>query len=617
MNSDFLPRFAAIDLTTQKSKIIEFNENEFKEYIGGRGLAVYAYTKHISENNLWDLSPLDPNVPMIFSAGPLVGTRYPTAYRCNLTSLSPLTNTISSSNMGGRFSSVLKRTGYDGLFITGKLPSLSYMHFNGEFSVHPADNLKGLSVVETEKILSEKYPRSAIASIGPAGENMVYFASITHNYENEFGRGGLGAVMGSKNIKAIVIERSDNYKFAVYDPDGMRKHAEKLRNVTKNSKLFLEYNKLGTGFFGPYYKSIGGTTIDNFRKSEHSRLPQLYGVNIENYKVKHSSCSGCVVACRHHYNINDQIVLTPEFETVNMLGSNIEQFNPEIVLPLTEYVTHLGLDGVSTGHVLAVLKEMGKLENFSKEQLFDVVNQISSGKIARKGAYEFAKSNNIGEIVPQVKGMGFAVYDPRAVKGQGLGYGVSSRGACHLKGGGTIGVEVLKTPIGVSPSTWSGKGKLVSFGTKVTTLIDTIGTCIHDYHVYISLMIVGKLTPDLIRKPFVSLFPSIALPMVSTKPMSIAIKYITGYKLSNSELFSVASRILTLERLYNNSRGFSSKDDILPERFFVEGTTHNKALNKNTYLRELKNYYKSMGWNKEGIPTDATISKLNLGFMTK
>ncbi len=612
-------KIAHINLNDNKLSFLEYPAQIARDYIGGRGLGLYTFAKEIG----MDVEPLAEDNGLVFSIGPLVGTRFPTAVRTSLVSISPLTNTISSSNMGGRLGPSIRRAGIDALLITGKLEELSYLIFNGsDFSIHPADNLARKTVQETETELA-KIHSGAIMTIGPAGEKLVKYASITHNMENEFGRGGMGAIMGSKNLKAIIIDGDKSNKYQVKDTEGVKTYEKELIKLTKNHQLYEKYNNHGTKFYTRIYHEGKGLGVDNYTRNQDSRMESLFEDNFTDFQSKHTACSGCVVACRHHYKIKDEIIRTPEFESILLLGPNLGIYDPLVILPLTEYVTGLGMDAISTGHILAIYKTilLKENENISDSelvdkyyQLLDEISQRSSklGDELAEGSTNYIKNNDLDHVVAQVKGMEFSAYAPRKLFGQGLGYGISSRGACHIRGGVSIGVEMLKEPVSVNPKTWSGKGRLVGLTTVIISLIDSIGTCIHDFYAYIDLHLAIKYLPKAIKQPFISYTPSLFLPMMNCAPMVKAIKLINGVKYEKRDLFDVGRRILTLERMVNNHRGFKSNDDYLPDKFYTEDTPENKAIKKKIYSRELLLYYKSMGWDDEGVPSKETIEELSL-----
>lgn len=608
-----------IDLSTGSMSQEDIPEETMRNYLGGRGLGVYSYIRETDP----DIEPFDPENSLVFSIGPLVGTTFPTATRISLVSKSPLTNTISSSNMGGYFAPQLRKTGTTVLLITGSIDVLSYLYFDGnKFAITPCPELKGLPVKETEDRLKEKHGKAAILSIGPAGENLVKFASATHNKENDFGRGGLGAVIGSKNLKAIIIEGDRGFKYKVYDKSEVQKFAKEMNKITRESTLYTEYNCLGTNMFGPYYKEIDGLTVNNYTGAIDDKGDQLYGKNLNIYSTKHTACYGCVIACRHHYEIGDCEVLSPEFESIQLLGPHLGIFDPEIVLPMTELVSDLGMDTISAGHAMSTLQYLIRSGKIDKDELtdsdiktlfFEIANASSElSKEMGLGELPFASHYGAQDEVMHVKGMGFPAYEARAMIGQGLGYGVSSRGGCHIRGGAIVAAEGLSEPIEIDPKTWMGKGKLVSIGTKLVVLIDSIGICLHDYPAYIKLAKLGQYTPNFIRKKFTSVVPSIALALLTATPMKTAVNWITGFEYSEKEFKKVGWRVLTLERMYNNRQGFTKEDDFLTDKLYKKGTPKNEPLNRDKYERELLIYYKSMGWDSEGIPKEETIKKLGL-----
>ncbi len=616
------PRIIRIDLSSERVTHEQAPSELLRDFIGGRGLGTWVYINEAG----YGQEPFAPTNPMVFATGPLTGTTYPTAARSVLVSRSPLTGTISSSNIGGRFGTIMRKAGADILVITGKAKDLSILRFDGEnIEISPMKELEGLDTHETEKRLKQSNTKAAILSIGPAGEKLIPYASITHDLEHDFGRGGLGAVMGSKNLKAIIVD--GELEIPVFDEEKQRKHVKKMIQQLRKSELYRLYNSYGTKFFTSIYNSLGGMTVHQYEKNQDERIERLAEVEIKKFEVAHKSCSKCPVACRHTYEINGEKIYTPEFETIGTLGPNLGFFDPEIVLPLGEKLTKMGVDTISAGHTVATflkLVKAGRIEkpenktwDFESKDILELFDAIieednEAGKLLAKGGAKMAQELGNPDFSPQVKGMAFAVYEPRKFMGQALGYGISSRGACHLHGGATIAVEALGTPLRVDKLTWRGKGKLVANSLKIVTLIDSLVTCVHAFYLYVNLSMMAKTTPSAISSRFTSWVPSIALKFLNYSTMATALHNVIGERFSTKILDEAAQRIITLERLYNTKVGFSKKDDYLPKPFYERGTPQSKPIDKKQYTRELQNYYKAMGWNEDGMPKSETIKKLGL-----
>ncbi len=614
------PRTKIIDL--EKQKIININPpaNILKQYLGGRGIGTYFFYKYSYPKDAFD-----PENMLVFATGPLTGTSFPTAARITLVSRSPLTNTVSSSNMGGNWGSQLRKAGIDVLGIKGKSEDLLYIRiFNDEITFHKDSELKGKTTHQTEKYLKTKYPKASVLSIGPAGEKRIKYASITHDYEHDFGRGGLGAVMGSKLLKAVVVE--GNKEIPISDPEKYRSLSKKMTQKLKKDKLYYEYNRSGTLFYMKIYQKNSGITVNYYQQNSHPEIENLTDDKFEPFLKKHNSCYKCPVACRHTYEVDSELVRTPEFESVGIIGANMGIFDLKTVLLLTEYVTQLGMDTISSGQTLAALRHLIKEGKVSLKDPLDgktdlntlketflkiVIEDNETYELLRNGAKYIGDKYAPGQIA-HTKGMEFPVYEPRKFTGQALGYGVSSRGGCHLRGGATIAVEALGTPIKLSNTTWQGKGRLVAKSTQIIALIDSAVTCVHAFYAYVEMNPITKITPNFVNALLTSNLPKVALNFLHAKPLSRALQTITGEKLSSNQLFSIGQRILTLERIINLNYGFSKKDDFLPDFFYEKSTKENKALNKKKYEKELKNYYNALGWDEKGIPTKKTLQKLNI-----
>ncbi|MCY3413386.1 MAG: hypothetical protein INQ03_17230 [Candidatus Heimdallarchaeota archaeon] len=616
--------FLHFDLQSKKTKKITLDENECRKYIGGRGTGVYLFSKLVD----WKTEAFSPENALVFTIGPLVGTRLPTATRTSLVTKSPLTNTITNSNAGGRFAVTIRKMGLDGFIITGALDQLSYLHFDGtQFAVHSASELKGLNISETEDWINSKYNRSESLVIGPAGENLVKFASITHNKENDFSRGGVGAVMGSKKLKAIVFQAKTRVTYNIHDKETLKLLEEDYTASIKTTDIFEKYTCTGTNHFPEYYKDIDGITVNNFTvNSSEDKDPQyemLHGKNMGMYHVKTKACYSCVVKCRHHYEIDNEKILTPEFESVQLLGPHIGIFDPTIILPVVQHATEVGIDTISSGHVISTLQHLIEQNVIDRQQLNDkevlkqlldeiAANETALSKEMGEGEYQFAKAYNVAEIVAQVKGMGISAYEPRAVIGQSIGYGISSRGGDHLKGSPVISVEAMGLIVPLKNYLYSGKGRLIEFGTTTVALIDSIGTCIHGFDSYIKAHKMVSLLPESLVSYFAAILPSLGFKFVSNKPMQKALQAITGIEFSTKDMQSAARRILSLERMYNNAQGFEKKDDFLPEKFYSLPKGSTKPIDKKKYTRELLIYYKLMGWDSQGKLLQKTIEQLEL-----
>ncbi len=621
MSEIVFPRVTVIDLEEEKVSALDIDKNILKEYLGGRGLGTYLFYTLVRDVR----NAVDPRNPLVFATGPLTGTNFPTSARSSLTSLSPLTNTISSSNIGGDWGPKLRKAGIDALIIKGAREKLTYIYIdNGEITFHDADKFKGMTTYQTEEALKKEFPKSAIVSIGPAGEKLVRYASITHDYEHDFGRGGLGAVMGSKKIKAIIV--SGDKEIPISDPEGHKSLAKQMTRKLKKDRLYYEYNRSGTLFYMRIYQKNNGITINYYEENSNPGVENLTDDKFEPLLVKHNSCYKCPVACRHVYQIDSEMIRTPEFESVGILGANLGVFDLKTVLPLLEHVTALGMDTISSGQTLAALRHLikknkiglddptgGKNDLETLKHVFDGVvnNDGEVFDLLRKGAKEIGDRYAPGEVA-HVKGLEFPVYEPRKFTGQALGYGISPRGGCHLRGGATIAVEALGSPLKISNRTWQGKGRLVAKSTQIIALIDSAVTCVHAFYAYVEMNPITKLSPGVVNSLLTSNMPRIALNFLHAKPLSKTLQTVTGLKISSKELFTIGQRILTLERVINNNQGFTKKDDFLPEMFYEQGTPENKPLDKKKYERELLNYYKALGWNKEGIPTRRTLQKLGI-----
>lgn len=629
------PRTASLDLRTCEIKSIDDLDAETvaKHYLGGRGLGTFLYTRLAK----WGVSPLDAENPMVFAAGSLTGTAYPATARSTLTSRSPQTQTISTSNCGGYWGASLRKLGYDALVLNHAAPEWSILHLYSDHAVlEPAGEYMGQNIDEVEGSLREQFPKAAVAGIGPAGENKVIFASITHNYDNDFGRGGLGAVMASKKLKSIVLHNPAIKKIIpIKNAEDHKKSSRSITEHLKQSEAFPFYREHGTLHFLSVYTSRAGQTVRYFERNTDPGFAEFNQHELVKRVVKRKSCSKCPMACRHSLRIvadgedgSKNISRSPEYESITLLGPNLGIFDSEHVLRANEEATQLGMDTMSAGQAIACYvkasqdglfkpeDENGRTVEFGNVKLYEFLPEIAHrkgvGDLIANGSDAIAEAAGNPDVSLAVKGMDPSAYDPRRFTGQGLGYGVSSRGACHLRGGATVSMEALERPAPINGKAYRGKGATVGFSVSAATLFDSLGICVHSYGSYVNLHLLARLTPKPIIKLMMTATARLGLMFVGLKPIQEALLTTLGMEMSKGDLMQTAKRIVTLERIYNNAMGFTDKDDMLPNRFFEEKTESNAALSRRKYRRELLDYYKFMGWDKNGIPTDKCIRELGL-----
>ncbi|CAG0974194.1 MAG: aldehyde ferredoxin oxidoreductase family protein [Candidatus Methanoperedens sp.] len=561
-------RTVIIDLTN--GKIIEKKNylNELRSYIGGRGLGVKLYSDMI----LPYIDPLSPENILIFTTGPLTGTRAPLSGRHVMVSKSPLTGTIFDSSSGGFFGKELKFLDLDALIIKGAADEPVYISIQDEnLQINNAIDIWGKNVRECTDQLSRK---GSVACIGRAGERLVPIANVMNDYFHSCGRGGLGAVMGSKKLKAIVVKGT--LKPAIADEDRFEKARSEAKGLIKRGSSGLStYGTSALLNLMNYQKIL---PAGNFRKKEFSDASMVSGEFIkENYDIKGHACYNCAIACKHIIKSGAfEGYEVPEYETLWSFGPDNNNSDMGSIIKVNRLCNDYGIDTISAGSTIAAYAEiMGEDVKEFTELVKKMGDNVGVGKELGKGSK--ALSNSRGKDVSmQCKGLELPGYDPRGLMGMALAYATSNRGGCHLRAY-MAGPEVLGKPKKVDRFTFSGKAELVKIHQDETCSIDSLVLC---------------------------KFASFSVPKeIFAELLSAA----TGVDYSIEEFLQCGERIWNLERLFNNKAGFSRKDDILPERFFKTD-----GIDRNEFEKSLDEYYLQRGWDEFGVPTGGKLRELGI-----
>jgi aldehyde:ferredoxin oxidoreductase len=587
-----------IDLDSEKVSEKPIEEEIFTDFLGGRGLGIKLLTDYLPK----DIDPISKKNPLIFSVGPLTGTIAPTSGRFSLVTKSPLTNTIFHSNSGGFWGPYFKRCGYDCLFIQGMLSSdnKGYILIDGydNIEIKDATDLWGLSTSDTtERIKEIEGNNCQVLSIGPAGENLVKISSIMNQAHRAFGRGGVGAVMGSKNIKAIVV-KNGKQKFPIKNNEHMKKLAIVARDKIKVVPITSQGMALfGTAALVKVINLFGMFPVKNYQSAyvEPEKIDLVSGERLrERFLEKSEGCYNCIIRCGRMTNTGEMSGKGPEYESLWALGPLTGIFDLKTIIHANYLCNDYGLDTMSTGATIACAMELqqnGLIKNDSltfgnKDNLCKLVEQIALrkgiGEELAEGSLRFSSKNNGQDYAMQVKGMEMPAYDPRGAFGQALNYAISSRGACHLTGF-LVALEVLGAPKKIDRFSIRGKSDLLVLKQNQSVVEDSLIVC--------------KFVGYALGLEFQVRFLSTVL----DKEISI------------NDLLTIGERIYNLERLFNIREGFSRKDDILPKRFLEttlqDGPSKGKIVPLNDLIDE---YYMVRNWDESGIPTDNLLEKLSL-----
>ena len=588
-----------INLTTGESKVDMIPPKLWESFIGGRGLGAFYLIKEV----LPKVDPLSPENKLIFMNGPLSGTLIPGNNKICVTFKSPLTNTYSYSLCGGHWGPELRYAGYDGLIIEGKAKHPVYLVINnGEVEIKSAEKIWGNLIPESEKALRKEVGGDKtvqIALIGPAGEKLVNYACITAGLYREFGRGGAGAVMGSKNLKGIALTGSTDVKVA--NPEEVFKLGKELIRDLRESRGGKVRREFGTMELVERVNNAGFWVTRNFTEGYFAEGYKLEGKKMrEEIVIGDSSCFGCPLGCGKRTYVktknNEKYIMEgPEFETVGMLGSNCGISSWEILLKASKICDTYGFDTINAGACVSMVMEAfesGKLTlkdtdgiemSFGNDEaLLKTLEKIGRreglGDILAKGLVEASKILKIEELAMHSKGQSFPVYDPRGAKGMALTYATSPKGAHHM----------LATTFGAELSTGTrfeieGKGNLERDHQFSMAIVDSIALC--------STMRAGIPLDNLLK----------------------AYTTVTGIDHDITSLLKAAERIVNLERLYNVNLGMDRRNDTLPKRFLEESLPSGESKGQIVELDALlDDYYNVMGWNSNGVPMEEKLKELEL-----
>jgi len=587
-------KIISVNLSNKKHKIIEIEDDMYLNYLGGRGLGVKLFTDRVNPK----VDPLSSDNTMVFTIGPITGSPVSTSGRMSLVTKSPLTGTIFYSNTGGMFGFNFKRCGIDGLIIEGASENPVYILIDGDKGVEikDASSLWGLNTEETyDKLVDIEGKNSHSLMIGPAGENLVRMSSIMNNAERAFGRGGVGAVMGSKKVKAIVV-KNGKHKTEIHDNELLMKYVKS--SLDKQQALPVTraaFPLFGTAGVLEVTNSLGMLPIKNFTSGQHESAKKTGGEAIRRELLdKSEACYACSIKCGRLTHAGDMKGKGPEYESVWALGANCEIFNLVKIAQANYYCNQLGIDTITMGVTISCAMELQEKGLFNHPEI-SFGNEDVLADLVKKTAYRDGIGNELAEGSKrlsekygdsqssiQVKGLELPAYDPRGAMGHALGYATSNRGGCHLTGY-MAAMEIFSAPKRVPRFTLGGKADLLVLKQHQSAVEDSLVSC--------------KFAGYAIGFDFWSRFTST----------------ITGLDFNISNLLKIGERIYNLERLFNNAAGFNETDDILPERFlntsFTDGLSKDRTVNLYSML---KDYYAVRKWDEHGVPKPEKLKELGL-----
>lgn len=632
----YMGRVLQINLSTGDVTDYPWTDKDRDLYIGGKTMAAkILYDTLTGRENAYS----EEN-PLIISTGPLTGTGAPSSSRFNISSLSPQTGFISSSNCGGTFGYHLKRAGIDALIITGRREERTWIEIdNGSVTFHNADDLWGTRVTECQKLLAEKMSskrgcdiKFGKLCIGPAGENLVRYSAVISD-ERAAGRTGMGAVLGWKNVKAIAV--CGNHDTPVHDPSATKKWCQKWFRYLRNHPLTgNQLPRMGTAGLVSSMQMRGLLATKNYTEGRFEHFDKVNGETLaEEYNIVNKGCLSCPIKCARTVTVEGEDVKGPELETLGLLGGGILNKDLYHILKWNKELDDLGLDTISASNTLAYAMEanerglwnnglkFGDIEGISKIW-DDIAYRRGIGNELAEGSKRLSEKYGGKEFAMQSKGLELAAYEPRRAVGQGLGYAVSNRGGCHLNGGYLVILEGLG--LNIDAQTPHAKADFTMMFQDLMEMISATGQCLFTSYAFFPGFLItrpngaiataaNKLLPHLgwaIR--LMNKFPRVLafhLPVFHhTKMMQKAV----GMPMTFGKYLQTGERGFNLERAVNVRFGVSAAKDSLPKRLTDVPQDPNDPRTRVPLEQMKKIYYQARGWDKSGIPTCRTLKKLKI-----
>lgn len=623
-------RYADINLTTGEIKDYPVSDKYQELYLGGKSLGARILYDEMPPHT----HPLSAEAIIIINTGPLTGTGAPCSSRFSTTIKNVLTGGIGQSNCGGLFGVKLRRAGFDGLIIRGKASSWSYIEIlDGEIVIKDASHLVGLNSEETQAQFPESYGKFVI---GPAGENLVSFACVVSG-ERVAGRCGVGAVMGSKNLKALVSYGTR--KVPVHDPQKFSQIVREWNHLLKAHQMTgSDLGNYGTALWVNRSNRHGILPTRNFQKGRFEEAERISGEYLaDNYLVRNSGCVSCPIRCERRVMLGNREIKGAEFETIGLLGSNIENSDLNLINEWNYHLDLLGIDSISTGGTLAFAMELqergikdfglkfGKTDNIL-EALYNIAYRRGEQGELADGVKILSEKYGGEEFAIHSKGLELAAYDPRISVGLGLGYATANRGGCHLNAGYAALLEALG-PIPVPPTDLEAKPGLVVFLQNGMDAVSLGGSCVFTLMMMIPnpafkikdssplKPILGKgtlLSGGLLNNLGKMLPWIIPININALLPHGEALYHATGIKMTMGKFLQAGERCFNMERLYNIREGLTGADDSLPSRMTDQPLEPERGDTIVDLEKMLPVFYRARGWDEKGIPTSKKLKQLKI-----
>ncbi len=587
-----------VNLSTRSVATEALNREEALKFIGGRGFGTKLYMDEVDPA----IEPFDPENKLIIVTGPLTGTNAPTSGRFMVVTKSPLSGTIACSNSGGHWGAELKFAGYDAVILEGKADKPVYLNIvDDKVEVLDASSIWGKLVSETTEALEAVHGEKAkVLTIGPAGENLSKIAAVMNDRYRAAGRSGVGAVMGSKNLKGIVVKGSGKVETA--DPDKLKEvFSSCIKKIRENGVTGQGLPTYGTAVLVNIINENGAFPTNNFQKAQFPFAEDISGEALaEKYLTKKDVCYRCPIACGRFCEVDDVKGGGPEYETIWAFGGDCGVSSLPDIIKANFWCNEVGVDTISAGATLAAAMELHQRGLIKGEEFGDgpalafgnndavvywtkaMAHTEGLGAKLAQGSYRLGEMYGMPEVSMSVKKLELPAYDPRGIQGQGLQYATSNRGGCHVRGY-LISPEILGLPEKLDRLSLEGKHVWAKAFQDLTAAIDSLGLC---------------------------LFTSFAMGAPDYADLMNAI---CGTTFTGDDIFEAGDRIWNLERVYNLKAGIDPSQDTLPKRLLEEEIPEGPSQGHISRLSEmLPLYYEARGWDSAGVPTPQKLKALGL-----